>query len=109
VEDARVVGGVVEVAAGVTVEAAHLLARLGMRRIEGRIVEPEARSRELRLAVERGLLPPGIAQEGGHVARAMGASTTAQRATGRMTRVTRMGHLERKYVSMWAGYSTLAE
>src|SRR5262249_36794327 len=32
----------------------HLLARLGMRRIEGRIVEPEARSRELRLAVERG-------------------------------------------------------
>src|SRR5262249_9032318 len=55
VEDARVVGGVVEVAAGVTVEAAHLLARLGMRRIEGRIVEPEARSRELRLAVERGI------------------------------------------------------
>jgi len=33
-----VVGGVVEVAAGVTVEAAHLLARLGVRRIEGRIV-----------------------------------------------------------------------
>src|SRR5262249_45247098 len=43
--------------------------------------------------------PPVSRRRAGHVARATGASTRAQRATGGMPRATHMDHLERKYVA----------